>query len=110
MDKPDTLVRSHPAPDHVAVIEGFTALDDGGLSALLVGALTRLIPLDSPVSLYLAQQAETIAQLDFHRALTISAVAAWAVWLAFLALAVSMARAGRGREKKTSGKNRRSVL
>ena len=82
----------------------------GGLSALLVGALTRLIPLDSPVSLYLAQQAETIAQLDFHRALTISAVAAWAVWLAFLALAVSMARAGRGREKKTSGKNRRSVL
>ena len=35
MDKPDTLVRSHPAPDHVAVIEGFTALDDGGLSALL---------------------------------------------------------------------------
>ena len=82
----------------------------GGLSALLVGALTRLIPLDSPVSLYLAQQAETIALLDFHRALTISAVAAWAVWLAFLALAVSMARAGRGREKKTSGKNRRSVL
>ena len=31
-------------------------------------------------------------------------------FLAFLALAVSMARAGRGREKKTSGKNRRSVL
>ena len=35
MDKPDTLVRTHPAPDHVAVIEGFTALDKGGLAALL---------------------------------------------------------------------------
>ncbi len=35
MDKPDTLVRTHPAPDHVAVIEGFTALDEGGLAALL---------------------------------------------------------------------------
>ena len=34
-DKPDTLVRTHPAPDHVAVIEGFTALDEGGLAALL---------------------------------------------------------------------------
>ena len=35
MDKPDTLVRAHPAPDHVAVIEGFTALDEEGLAALL---------------------------------------------------------------------------
>ena len=35
MDKPETLVRSHPAPDHVAVIEGFTALDEAGLAALL---------------------------------------------------------------------------
>ncbi len=35
MDKPDTLVREHPAPDHVAVIDGFIALDDAGLKALL---------------------------------------------------------------------------
>ena len=35
MDKPETLVRTHEAPDHVAVLEGFTALDEGGLSDLL---------------------------------------------------------------------------
>ncbi len=31
MDKPDTLVRTHPAPDHVDTVEGFTALDEAGL-------------------------------------------------------------------------------
>ena len=35
MDKPHTLVRTHEAPDRVAVVEGFTALDEGGLSGLL---------------------------------------------------------------------------
>lgn len=62
----------------------------GGISALLVGLMTRLIPLSSPVSLYLIQQTEAIAHLDFHQAITISAVAAWGVWLFFLALAVRM--------------------
>lgn len=59
----------------------------GGLSALIVGLLVRMFPIQSPVSFYLAEQTEAIASLDFHRALTISAVAAWGVWLAFLALA-----------------------
>ena len=75
----------------------------GGLSALLTAALVRLLPLSSPVSLYLTQQAETIAQLDFQRALTISAAAAWGVWLFFLALAVYVV-------KKSSGKSGRSVV
>ena len=35
MDKPATLVQEHPAPDHVATLEGFTALDEEGLTALL---------------------------------------------------------------------------
>ena len=35
MDKPATLVRTHAAPDHVAVIQGFTALDEAGLAGLL---------------------------------------------------------------------------
>ena len=35
MDKPQTLVRTHEAPDRVAVVDGFTALDEGGLSGLL---------------------------------------------------------------------------
>ncbi len=64
----------------------------GGLSALLIRALLRWFPLDVPVSAYLAQQTETIAQLEFHRALTISATAAWAVWLAFLTLAACVVR------------------
>lgn len=60
----------------------------GGLSAALVWILVRLFPLKCPVSAYLAEQTEAIASLDFHRALTIAAVAAWGVWLVFLALAV----------------------
>ena len=32
MDKPETLVRTHEAPDHVAVIQGFTTLDEPGLA------------------------------------------------------------------------------
>lgn len=60
----------------------------GGLSAALVWILIRFFPLECPVSAYLAEQTEAIASLDFHRALTIAAVAAWGVWLVFLALAV----------------------
>lgn len=75
----------------------------GGLSALFTAALVRLIPLSSPVSLYLAQQTETISQLDFQRALTISAAAAWGVWLLFLALAVYVV-------KKSSRKSGRNIV
>ena len=35
MDKPETLVRTHPAPDHVATIDDFTTLDEQGLAKLL---------------------------------------------------------------------------
>ncbi len=35
MDKPDTLVRSHPQPPMVERLDGFTALDNGGLQTLL---------------------------------------------------------------------------
>ena len=72
----------------------------GGLSAVIVGALARLFPLSGPVSAYLAQQTEAIAHLDFHRALTLSAVTSWGTWLVFLALAVWVV-------KKSSGKRAR---
>lgn len=75
----------------------------GGLSALLANLIFRALPLSSPVSVYLAEQTETIAHLDFHQALTISAVASWGVWLVFLALAVWVVQ-------KNSGKRRRSVV
>ena len=75
----------------------------GGLSALLANLIFRALPLSSPVSVYLAEQTETIAHLDFHQALTISAVASWGVWLVFLALAVWVVQ-------KNSGKGRRNIV
>lgn len=75
----------------------------GLLSALLIGGAAQLLPMDLPVSFYLAEQTETIAQLDFHRALAISAAAAWLLWLFFLLLAAHAV-------KKRSRKRMRSVL
>ena len=68
-----------------------------------MGLLTRVIPLQVPVWAYLVQQTETIAHLDFHQALTISAAAAWGVWLLFLLLAAFVV-------KKSSGKRQRVGL
>lgn len=75
----------------------------GGLSALLANVLFRITPLSSPASVYLAEQTEAIAHLDFHQALTLSAVASWGVWLVFLALTVWVVQ-------KNSGKGRGSVV
>ncbi len=44
-EKPETLVRTHGAPPPVAVIEGFTALDEGGLQDLL-GSMGLAMDLD----------------------------------------------------------------
>lgn len=75
----------------------------GTLSAGLTTLLFRRLPMSAPASFYLAEQTEAIAQLDFNRALTISAAAAWGVWLAFLALTVYVVQ-------KNSGKGRRNVV
>ena len=72
----------------------------GVLSSLPVYGMASLLPLEVSVSAYLARQTEAIAHLDFHQALTISAAAAWAVWLAFLVLALYVV-------KKSSGKSAR---
>lgn len=60
----------------------------GGLSSLIAAGLCRFFPLSGPASSYLVEQAESIATLDFHRALSLSAAAAWVVWSIFLLLAV----------------------
>jgi len=60
----------------------------GGLSALFINLLFRLVPLELPASAYLAEQVASLATLDFHTALTISTVAAWVVWLLFFAAGV----------------------
>ena len=72
----------------------------GGLSALFVAGLTRLIPLEAPVSDYLAQQVADIASAEFSTTLVLSVVSAWLVFLLFfLAAAASrknLGKAGRG--------------
>ena len=75
----------------------------GAVSAGLAALLFRLIHTSSPASFYLAEQAEAIARLDFQRALTLSAAAAWGMWLAFLALTVWVVQ-------KNSGKRRRDIV
>ena len=69
----------------------------GILSSLIAAVLCACFPLSGPVSYYLLEQTETIAHLDFHQAITISAAAAWATWLFFLVLAIYVV-------KKSSGK------
>lgn len=75
----------------------------GGLSALFVSALFRVLPLRESVSSYLAEQVAGIAGLDFHTALTISTVAAWVVFLFFLLVAAAAVR-------KRGGKTPRKVV
>jgi len=69
----------------------------GAFAALFTGALTRVVPLDEPVSSYLTQQVESLASLDFHSALSISTVAAWLLWLVFLGLTVHALQGGKAR-------------
>ena len=73
------------------------------LSALFVGLLARLFPLEAPVSSYLADQVESLSALDFSTALTISTVCAWVLWLLFFTAALAAVR-------KTSRKRRKAVL
>lgn len=75
----------------------------GGLSALFVGVLTRVFPLEEEVFFYLTQQVESIAALDFSSALTVSAVVAWVVWLLFFVIAAHTVR-------KTSRKRCKRVV
>lgn len=56
----------------------------GGLSALMTAQLCRFFSLDLAVSSYLAEQVEGITAMNFHSALTISAAAAFIVWVTFL--------------------------
>ncbi len=73
------------------------------LSALFIGLVTQLIPLQAPVSLYLNEQAEGLADLDFTSALTCSIVTAWLVWLVCFFLSAYVVR-------KNSGKTAKNVV
>ncbi len=64
----------------------------GLIAAGLTWCLTALFPLSAPVSEYLAEQAESIAALDFSTALAASSLAALAGWLLLAALCRSLWR------------------
>ena len=61
----------------------------GGISAVLAAGLARCLPLEQPVSAYLAEQVDWFAELEFSRALFVSAGAAWGLWLIFVGLSVA---------------------
>ena len=75
----------------------------GGLSALFVGLLARVLPLQVPVSAVLADQVASFAALKFHSALTLSTVSAWVVLVIFLLAAAAAVR-------KSGGKHRSGML
>ena len=75
----------------------------GGLSALFVWGLTRIVSFDAQASVYLTEQVKGIASLDFSTALRTSTVAAWLVWLLFFTAAALILR-------KSSGKGAKRVV
>ncbi len=64
----------------------------GLIAAALTWCLTRLFPLSAPVAEYLADQADSIAAMDFSTALAASSLAALAGWLILAALCRSLWR------------------
>lgn len=75
----------------------------GGLAALFTAFLVRVVPLEAPVSHYLAQQVADIAGTGFSRTLAVSVVSAWMVFLLFFLAAAAGSR-------KKLGKGGRAVL
>ena len=69
----------------------------GGLSAVFVALLVRFLPLEAPVSDYLAQQVADIASAEFSTTLALSVVSAWLVFLLFFLTAAASRRAPRRR-------------
>ena len=65
--------------------------------AALTAAVTRFFPLSEPVSSYLAEQAETIAGLDFTSALAISLATVFVVWTLWVLLCGMMVKKNGGK-------------
>jgi len=70
----------------------FGKLLHGCLSALLGHGMIQLGLLSVSVSAFLADQTQTIPTPDFQQTLTISAAAAWSLWLVFLFLTLFAAK------------------
>ncbi len=72
----------------------------GLISAGLVYIISRLLPLEQPVSHYLAQQVTGIAEMDFSSALTGSMVTALAVWAVVIIISAFMIGKGCGNRQR----------
>ena len=75
----------------------------GGLSALLVAILVKIIPMGEQVSADLQQWLEGIASMGFNGTVVASVAAAGSLFLVFFAVAVRLAR-------KNGGKGRQHVV
>ena len=69
----------------------------GLIAAGLTWVVTRLLPLAEPVSGYLAEQAESIASLDFSTALAVSLVTAFGAWLLLVVISILLVRKKTGK-------------
>ncbi len=72
----------------------------GGLSALIMTGIGWLVPLQEPVSAYLAEQVNGVASMDFSTALTGATIAAWVIFLFFLVASVLSALYHRQKRRK----------
>lgn len=70
----------------------FGKLLHGLFSAGLTALLCTVFPLEAPVSVYLTEQVDGIASIDFYTALTLSTAAAWFVFLTFFLMAAAGSR------------------
>ena len=69
----------------------------GVIAAALTALFTRLFPLSAPVSAYLADQAQSIAGMDFSSALAISTATAFALWAALTAVCARVVKKSCGK-------------
>lgn len=72
-------------------------------SAALTSLALRVFPLSQPVSVYLSDTVDTLAELDFSSVLTVSALTAAITWIGCLLLCAAAAR-------KRSGKMKRKMV
>lgn len=66
----------------------------GIFSALLISVCLYFLPIEQPVSALYAEQIQSIAGLDFSHAVTASTITAFAVWLSFSIISLSVMRKG----------------
>ena len=78
----------------------FGKLLHGLISAGIIYLLSMVLGWNVPVAEYLAYQVTVLAELDFHRALTVSTATAMAVWLLLTVISLAIMAKGYGNRRK----------